>query len=197
MSDAHADLSAVRGLIRRARTRLRLQGALDGLATSAIAAAAVAVVVVFAVRVEWLSAGQGTIGLLAAAGVLVLGAALGAARRPGDETIARRIDDASGLADRLSTAIAFERELSASGTAAGAAEHAETRALMQAAIRDAARVAPRADVVAATPYHLPRDARPALLFAVVGALVAGLTVPLPDRSPRLLEVRPAHVPPGH
>ena len=133
------DLAVVRGLIGAARTRLRLQGAIEGAATGAILASASALTAVFLVRTEAITEPTG-LGLLAAsAGVVAAGALLGAIGTHDDEHVARRIDRASGLADRLSTAIAFERALRAPGPADDA--DADTTALMHAAMRDAAAVA--------------------------------------------------------
>ena len=104
-------MSAVRGLVGRARARLRVQGALEGATTASILASAGALAVMYALRADALTWGTATI-LFVACGALVLGGALiGAARRIDDERVARKIDRASGLADRLSTAVAFERAL--------------------------------------------------------------------------------------
>ncbi len=104
-----------------------------------------------------------------------------------DETIARRIDRASNLSDRLSTAIAFRRELAANPTAT---LDADTADMMAAAIRDGARVVPRANIVAATPFRLPKDLKAAFGFLAVSALAAGLAVPTVDRTPRLFGADP-------
>ncbi|HVV87575.1 MAG TPA: hypothetical protein VHE35_31255, partial [Kofleriaceae bacterium] len=109
--EVDAGLVRIRELVARARRRLRAQGALDGATTASIVASAGALATVFAVRTETIGTGAG-LGLLAAsAGVIGVGAVLGALRRLDDEQVARRIDRASGLADRLSTAIAFAPEL--------------------------------------------------------------------------------------
>ncbi len=181
----------IRTLVGQARTRLRLQGALDGAATALIVATASALAVVFAVRTEVIASDLGTILLLACIGIVALGAILGAARKLDDELVARRVDRASGLADRLSNAIAFERTLGSAGFA-----DADRREVMEAAIRDAVTAAPRANVAAATPYRLPRDARAAAGFLTVSALVAGLAVPLPDRAAALIGAEPSFAAPG-
>ena len=106
-----ADLSAIQRLIRRARLRIRTQWAIEGATTGAILAAAAALAAVFAIRLEWVTLGTGVFLLIGAASIIVLGAVVSASRRIDDETIARRIDRASDLADRLSTAIAFDRAL--------------------------------------------------------------------------------------
>lgn len=148
-----ADLGRVRAVVATARHRLRAQAALEGATTASILASASALGTVFAVRLEAIGPATG-VGLLAACGgVIAAGAIVGATRRLDDEDVARRVDRASGLADRLSTAIAFERSLDANR---GAGDP-ETVALMRAAMRDAARVAPRADVKAAAPFRRPRD----------------------------------------
>jgi hypothetical protein len=187
---ATVDLGRVHGLVRAARTRLRLQGALEGAATSSILASASALGVVFLVRTEVLPEPTGVALLAASAGVVGLGALLGALGRHDDEAVARRIDRASGLADRLSSAVAFAR------TPPAADADADTVALMEAAMRDAAAVAPRANVKAATPLAAPRDLKPALGFAAIAALAAAFGVATPPRDPHLLGARPAAAPRG-
>jgi hypothetical protein len=182
------DLAVVRGLIGAARTRLRLQGAIEGAATGAILASASALTAVFLVRTETITEPTG-LGLLAAsAGVVAAGALLGALGTHDDEHVARRIDRASGLADRLSTAIAFERALRAPGP--GDDADADTTALMHAAMRDAAAVAPRASVVKATPFHKPADLNRALAFMAIAAVAAVLGVTMPPRDPELIRAMP-------
>ena len=180
------DLAVVRGLIGAARTRLRLQGAIEGAATGAILASASALTAVFLVRTEVIGEPTG-IGLLAAsAGVVAAGALLGALGKHDDEHVARRIDRASGLADRLSTAIAFERTL----RTPDADTDADTTALMHAAMRDAAAVAPRASVAKATPFHKPADLNRALAFMAIAAVAAVLGVKMPPRDPALIGATP-------
>ena len=186
------DTSAIQRLIGRARLRIRSQWALEGATTATILAAALALVAIFAIRVELVSPSTGVGLLLAAASLIVIGALVRATRPIDDETIARRIDRASGLADRLSTAIAFGRALRTTAPDADG----ETTDLMLAAIRDGVRAVPRANVEAAAPYTLPKDLRAAAGFLAVSALAAGLAIPMPDRSPRLTGVSPAEARPG-
>jgi len=181
---ARVDLRRVHELVGRAARRIRTQGALEGLTTASIAASATALASVVAVRFEVVDPVAGTALLAAAGGVVGLGALIGGLRRLDREEVARRVDRASGLADRLSTAIAFERLAGEPG------QDDDTHALMRAAMRDAVRALPRARVEAATPYRAPRDLKPALGFAVVAALVAGLGVPVPDRDPRVIAATP-------
>lgn len=182
-------LDRVRAIIAQARTRLRLQGAAESATTASILASASALGAVFAVRYGAIESATG-VGLIAAAGgVVVAGALIGALRRLDDEEVARQVDRASGLADRLSTAIAFERTLHV-GAPAAAGDHEETEALMRAAMRDAVRAAPKANVAAATPYRRPRDLWPALGFAALAAVVAGLSPQLASTAPRLLGLDP-------
>ena len=181
------DTSAIQRLIGWARFRIRSQGALEGATTATIIAAATALVAVFAMRTEAISPLTGMV-MLAIAGVTILiGAVLGASKRIDDEAIARRIDRASNLSDRLSTAIAFRRTLAMSPAAT---TDDETLELMTAAIRDGVRAAPRANVRAATPYVMPRDLRAAIGFLALSALVAGLAIPTIDHTPRLFSVDP-------
>jgi hypothetical protein len=194
-------MATIRGLVARTRSRLRVQGALEGATTASIVAVAGALATIYGLRTEALSQGV-AIGLFGAcAATVALGAALGAIRRHEDEQVARRIDRASDLADRLSTAVAFEQSLRTGVPVLAAdldpdVDPDETRALMEAAIRDAVRAAPRANVTAAAPFALPRDARAAGGFAVVAALVAGLAIPTTDHTPRLVAADPDRGPPG-
>lgn len=189
------DTSAIQRLIGRARVRIRSQWALEGATTAVILAAAAALVSIFALRMELISRGACIALLVASASLIVIGAIVRAMRPIDDETIARRIDRASNLADRLSTAIAFGRALRASSGAPAEAD-AETEDLMLAAIRDGVRAVPRANVEAAAPYRLPKDLRAAAAFLAVSALAAGLAIPRPDRTPRLTGVDPPEARPG-
>jgi hypothetical protein len=179
------DMSPIHQVIARARRRIRIQRALDGATTATILAAAVALAVVFLVRIEVVDRGAALALLAGAAGIIVLGAVLAAARRIDDEHVARRIDRASDLSDRLSTAVAFSR----AGLPPG---DDETHQLMNAAIRDGVRSAPRADVARATPFTAPADLRAALGFLAISALAAGLAIPTVDRSPHLYRAEPDH-----
>src|SRR5262245_53089210 len=180
-------MTTIRALVGRARSRLRLQAALEGATTASILAIAAALAVVYGLRAGALTSTTATGLLVACAAIVLAGAAVGASRRVDDERVARRIDRANDLADRLSTAVAFDRAL-ATGNLAGlvdGSDSEETHALMEAAIRDAVRAAPRADVAIAAPYAVPRDARAAAVFAVVAALAAGLGFPTPNRTPAI------------
>jgi hypothetical protein len=172
-------------VIARARRRLRGQRALDGATTATILAAAAALAVVFLIRIEVVDRAAGLALLAGAAGIIVLGAVGAAARRIDDEHVARRIDRASNLSDRLSTAVAFSR----TGVAS---DDDETHQLMHAAIRDGVRAVPRANVARATPFRAPADLRAALGFLAISALAAGLAIPTVDRAPHLYRVDPDH-----
>jgi hypothetical protein len=183
------DTSAIQRLIARAKRRIRGQWALEGATTTAILASAAALWVIFLVRVEAITRGAGAGLLVAAAALIAVGAALKASRRLDDERVARRIDRASGLSDRLSTAIAFAR-------GSRVTEDGETADLMDAAIRDGIRAADRADVARATPFAAPPDLRAAVGFVIISALAAGLSLPTPDRSSHLVRAEPDHAPVG-
>ncbi len=185
------DTSAIQRLIGRARLRMRVQWALEGAATATILAAAGALASIFAIRVEVVSPTTGILLVVASLALILVGAGLGAARRIDDELVARRIDRASNLADRLSTAIAFARTL-----ARGPASAEETHDLMVAAIKDGVRAVPRANIVAAAPIHEPRDLRAAGMFVLVSALAGGLFIQLPDRAPALYRAVPEAARPG-
>jgi hypothetical protein len=185
---AVTDTSVIQRLIGRARFRIRMQGALDGATTATILAAALALVSVFAMRMEFVSGTTGMI-MLALAGLVVIGGAVIGAMKPlDDEMIARRIDRASNLSDRLSTAIAFNRTLAADPSVA--ADDDETYEMMIAAIKDGTRAAPRAKIEAATPYAMPKDLKAAIGFLAVSALAAGLAIPPVDRAAALYKAEP-------
>jgi hypothetical protein len=186
------DTARIHALVRRGRRRLRTQAALEGAALAAVAASAVALILVYLVRRGALDEGLAP-PLIAgvALAIVAIGALLGAVRRIPTALVATRIDRASGLADRLASACAFERDLS---TPAAAELPAETRAMMQAAVADAIRHADRADVRAATPLRWPRDGRAALAFAAVAAVVAGLYIEAPLEDPRIAAIRPPAAP---
>ena len=185
------DTSAIQRVIGWARVRIRMQWAFEGAATATVLAAAAALIAIFLIRVEVIDRMVGLGLVLGAAALIPLGAALSAARKIDDESIARRIDRASNLADRLSTAIAFRREI-----AVPAGAHDDTYDLMVAAIRDGVRVVPQANVKAATPFALPRDGKAALAFVAVSALAAGLALPMPDHAPHLYSATPSQGVPG-
>src|SRR4051794_15487536 len=105
------DTSAILRLIRGARFRIRGQWALEGATTATIIAAVCALASIYAVRTQVVGPSTGILLLIASGLVIVAGAFVSATRKLDDETVARRIDRASNLADRLSTAIAFERAL--------------------------------------------------------------------------------------
>jgi hypothetical protein len=192
------ETTAIQRLIERTRFRIRAQWALEGATTATVLAAATALVAVFAIRAELVGKSTGMLLLIGAGAVIAIGAVVGAIRPLDDESVARRIDRASNLSDRLSTAIAFRRTLATAGATAGNPpsiddEHTD---LMLAAIRDGERAVPRANVRAAAPFVAPRDWRAALGFLAVSALAAGLAIPTIDRTPHLHSVQPAKARPG-
>lgn len=188
------DTSAIQRLIRGARLRIRAQWALEGATTATVVAAAAALASIFAVRVQVVSPTTGLY-LLVASGLLVMvGAVIGAMRPLDDELVARRIDRASNLADRLSTAIAFERVVR--GGEPRNDDDAVTHDMMLAAIKDGVKAAPRANIRAATPFAPPRDWRAAILFLVLAALTAGLSIPTTDHTPHIVRAVPAEALPG-
>lgn len=190
------DTSAIQRLIGQTRRRLRSQWALEGATTATILAASAALVTVFAMRIDALSTGAGIGLLVACAGMIAVGALIGAMRKIDDETVARRIDRASNLSDRLSTAIAFKRTLGTDTPNDNAETADETEDLMVAAIKDGVRAVPRADIVAAAPFTTPKDLRAAALFVAVSALAAGLIIPRTDHDPHLFRADPDHARPG-
>lgn len=186
------DTSAIQRLIRGARSRIRLQWALEGATTATVLAAVLALVSIVAVRLQSVAPSTGIYLLVAAGAVIVIGALVSALRPLDDELVARRIDRASNLADRLSTAIAFERVLRGGAPA----DPDVTQDLMHAAIRDGVRATPRANIREAAPFSVPKDWAVALAFLVLSALCAGLSIPTDDRTPRLLRANPDRDRPG-
>jgi hypothetical protein len=184
------DTSAIQRLVRRARLRIRGQWALEGATTATILAAAAALTSIVLVRAQLVSPATGVYLLIASLLIVIGGAALSGSRKLDDEVVARRIDRASNLADRLSTAIAFERTLG------HGANEPTTHDLMVAAINDGVRAAPRANVRAATPFVAPKDLRAALGFLAISALAAGLSLPTTDMSPHVFRAKPDHARPG-
>ena len=193
-----SDTSAIQHLIRRARVRIRLQWALEGATTATILAAATAMMSIFAVRTAAISPAAGIGMLIGSGAIILLGAAIAASHALDDEAVARRIDRASNLADRLSTAIAFERAFAAGRKADddSAAAEAVTADMMRAAIKDGVRAAPRANLRAATPFAVPHDLRAAIGFLAVAALAAGLSLPSHERRAAVYRATPDHAPPG-
>jgi len=189
------DTSVIKRVIARARLRIRGQWALEGAVTATVLAAAMALLTIFLMRVEVVDGTLGLILLIASGSLIGVGAIIGAMRKLDDETVARRIDRASNLSDRLSTAIAFDRTI---GTVKPDDADGETLELMNAAIRDGVRAAPRADVSAATPFTMPRDWAAAVGFLAISILAGGLSIGKcgGDRTPGLFSVAPAYAPPG-
>lgn len=170
-------MRAIHELIDRARRRIRVQAALEAATTATIGASLGAGVVVVAMRIGAISHVIGAVALVVAPVVVAAVAIAAAARRPAADAVAARLDRASGLADRLATAIAF----------AGAHEAGDRDSWRAAAIDDAIRAAPRARVEAATPYRVPRHARAAAAY-LIAAIVIALIVPaaIPPSEPRRL-----------
>jgi hypothetical protein len=189
------DTSAIQRLVRGARVRIRTQWALEGATTATVLAATLALVSIFAVRTQAIAPASGMYLLIAAGALIIVGAIVSASRRLDDETVARRIDRASNLADRLSTAIAFERALRTNAPT-GDNDADTTADLMQAAIRDGVRAAPRANIRAAAPFAVPKDWRAALGFLAISALAAGLAIPRPDVTPRIHSIDKDKARPG-
>jgi hypothetical protein len=183
--DKLSDISGIRTLVGRARRRLRGQLALEGATTAVVLGSVAALASVFAVRAYIVTPATGVVLLAMSLGIVIGGAVIAAARRIDDEDLARRIDRASNLSDRLSTAVAFDRVLRDKR----ALVDEDTRDMMQAAVRDAVRAVPRADVRGATPFTAPRDGRVAAVFAGLAIAAAGLG--LPSRDPKVKAVDPA------
>jgi len=183
------DTSAIRRLISWARRRIRTQRALDGAVTAMILAALLVAATTAAARAGWIEVMTAAIARGVALAIVAAGALISAAGRLDDELVARRIDRASGLADRLSTAVAFARP---------DARHDDTvtRDLMDAAIRDGVRATARADVRAATPYQRPKQLKAALGALVTIALALLVEPCTTPHTAHLVRARPDFGPPG-
>ncbi|MDB4956302.1 MAG: hypothetical protein JWO36_3871 [Myxococcales bacterium] len=197
------DTSTIQRLIRRARLRIRGQWALEGATTATIIAAACALASIVSVRTQLVSPATGVYLLIGSLLIVIAGAVISGSRKLDDEIVARRIDRASNLADRLSTAIAFERTLGGAAPKmeraserGGAGPDETTHELMLAAISDGVRAAPRANLRAATPFVAPKDLRAALGFLAISALAAGLSLPANEVTPHVFRARPDHARPG-
>lgn len=166
-----SELQRIHGLIDRTRRRLRVQAALERATTALVPALGLGLVALWLWRMEVVSDGTAQLVFLAL-GVLVFGAAAAARPLP-VHVVASQLDRASGLADRLGSACEFADRLRTPRDR----PHPETLALMRAAIADAVRAVPRANLQAAAPFRAPRDLRAALAFAgafaVVGSLAFG------------------------
>lgn len=173
-------------LIDRARRRIRIQAALEAATTAAIGASVGAGVVVVLVRIAAISHAIGVAALAVAPVVVAAAAAIAAIRRPDANAVARRIDRASGLADRLATAVEFAREPAS-----------DADGFRGAAIDDAIRAVPRARVEAAAPYAVPRHARAAAAY-LIAAIVLAIVLPaaIAPGGPRRLALQAPPAEPG-
>lgn len=185
------DTSVIQRLIGRTRFRLRSQWALEGATTATILASAAALASIFAVRTEAVAPMTGAILLVASFLLVVVGAIVSASRKLDDEVVARKIDRASNLSDRLSTAIAFRRDL-----LAGKRDEDVTEEMMHAAIKDGVRAAMRADIRKASPFSMPKDLPAAGGFLIIAALAAGLALPASDHAAKLYRATPDFGRPG-
>jgi hypothetical protein len=188
-----ADTSVIQRLIGQTRRRIRTQWALEGATIATIGAAALALVAVVSMRRDWLATNIGT-AMLVLAGVIVLGGAvIKSTRALNAERVARRIDRASNLADRLSTAIAFEDVLS--GKRPPVSDE-QTEAMMQLAIKDGVRAAARADIHAAAPFVMP-EALPVAAGCIGVVMLAWLAIPAVIwAAPHVTGVTPDHATAG-
>ncbi len=165
------DTASIHSVIRQTRRRLRIQRALESAVTTSILSAVLILVTVFLFRRGHLSA-TFALGLVLAAVAIIGGVALLAAvKRIPALLVASRLDRASNLADRLATACAFEQTLASKPQVPE-----QTIALMGAAIKDAIQRVGQADIRAAAPWKLPKDAKAAAIFGVVCAALSGLNI---------------------
>jgi hypothetical protein len=182
---AMAETARIHSLVAQARRRLRLQSALNAAVLAVIPASALAAVAVFLVRAERIEEMAGLAMLLGAAALILAAFLVGWMRHFPTPLVATRIDRASGLSDRLANACDFEAQLGR-----GFDGEDETRELMEAAVADAVRSAPQANVKAATPFAWPRDTRAALAFATAAAAVSALYIVPPASEPAIARIEP-------
>jgi hypothetical protein len=146
---------------------MRAQIALEWGTTALIPAVAGSLIVLWLWRMQRLTDG-GAIAVLGGLGFAVIAAAIvGASRNLPTHLVATRLDRASGLSDRLASALEFQRRLDS-----GEKFPPETAALMKAAISDAATVVAKANPKAAAPIKTPTDLGPVAVFAAVALLVS-------------------------
>jgi hypothetical protein len=180
-----ADTARIHSLVAKARRRLRLQSALDAAVLALVPASAVAAVSIYLIRSETIEEMAGLIALGAAAALVLIVGTVGWLRHFPTSLVATRIDRASGLADRLSSACDFEEQLRR-----GYDGPEETRQLMEVAVADAAGSAHRAQVKAATPFSWPRDTRAALGFLTAAVAVSGLSIVPVATEPSIARIEP-------
>lgn len=193
------DTAAIHALLRRTRGRLRIQGALEWATTGAIVAINLGLVGLFLWKLGRLT-DAALVWTLVGGGALVAGAAIaGAVRAVADGQVAKRLDRTAELADRLGTALEFERQLRAAHAKAQPVEHEDFKL---AAIADAVRHASKASPKVAAPLRRPRDlgalgviTAAACVLALVrlplskeDAVVAPPPVPVADTQPQGYEV---------
>ncbi len=177
-----ADLRGIERVVSKVRRRLRQQAAVSAATTAGIPAIAGALVVWWLARMELLGPVQTRLALVALAVAVVLAAVVAAARRFPTPIVASRIDRASGLSDRLGTAVDFTARLRTEHEL-----HPDTVALMRAAVLDGLAAVPRANVKASAPWRAPGDLKALGTFGAVGALLLLLSFgPEPPPMPPAL-----------
>ncbi len=178
------DTSRIHQLVDRGRRRLRLQRALEVATAALIPLAAVAMVIIFAIRQHGLPATVGFQLLGAGLAIAIAVVVVAGFRRFSDQEVATRIDRASQLADRLATACAFEKTLTTSSDLAP-----QTEQMMKLAIADGIASIDKADVALATPFRKPTDLKAAMAFVACAALVSVFShprAPLDDEGAKAL-----------
>src|SRR5262245_49515497 len=109
------DLQRIQGVLARARRRMRAQIALEVLATAAVPAVAAELMVVWLWRMSHVRGTSALAAVVVIAGVWSLSAFAWALRKIPALAVAARVDRASGLASRLSTACELADELGRPG----------------------------------------------------------------------------------
>lgn len=170
-----------------ARRRLRLRNVLHALPYGWVALAGVALWSVLGARLGWWSPTSAHWAMAASFGGLLLWLGWAALRVPDAQAIARRIDRANDLADRLSTALAF---------ASTRFDDETTEAMRHAAIADGCRVVAAASPQRAVPLNAPPHWRSAVGLCVLCLALTGLRVPRSTHIAQFHAVAPVQAPPG-
>lgn len=168
---------ALQNALRAVAARVRVQRALDGAVSMALAGLGVAALGVCVLKTQGM--GEARLWLVVAGSLPLLGLLLGACRPVAPLMLARLIDRALGSADLIASAWAF-----------GRLEAGERTPFMRACVARAERETERVRPAAAMRITLPRALGPATALAVALALLARLELPRPVHAVRQLAHRP-------
>lgn len=176
------DTRPIDRVVGRARRRIRLQRALEVGTTALLPVGALGLVVVLLFKLGFVDEQALVLAAAAGAASVLLAALVAAWWRLPDVVAARAIDARADLADRLGTAQDFEHV-------------AEPTPFMEAAIRDAARVARGLRVGRHLPLRRPKDLGAACLMLLAVALLFLLRFPMAGDGAGLVRALPPMPPP--